>query len=82
MLSIFQFVLIQVANEGVGGIAGFDLMYDGLKPMVKPHLLHTIQTAEASITDTFALRILKTLFILKYVKDFKATIRNIRILLL
>ena len=82
LLSIFQFVLIQVANEGVGGIAGFDLMYDGLKPMVKPHLLHTLQTAEASITDTFALRILKTLFILKYVKDFKATIRNIRILLL
>lgn len=82
LLSIFQFVLIQVANEGVGGIAGFDLMYEGLKPMVKPHLLHTIQTAEASITDTLTLRILKTLFILKYVKDFKATIRNIRILLL
>ncbi len=82
LLSIFQFVLIQSASREVGGIAGFDLMYEGLKPMVKPHLLHTLQTAEASITDTFALRILKILFILKYVKDFKATIRNIRILLL
>jgi len=82
LLSIFQFVLIQVADKEVGGIAGFDLMYEGLKPMVKPHLLHTIQTAEASITDNLILRILKTLFILKYVKDFKATIRNIRILLL
>lgn len=82
LLSIFQFVLIQSATREVGGIAGFDLMYEGLKPMVKPHLLHTLQTAEASITDTFALRILKILFILKYVKDFKATIRNIRILLL
>ena len=82
LLSIFQFVLIQSATREIGSIAGFDLMYEGLKPMVKSHLLHTLQIAEVSITDTFALRILKILFILKYVKDFKTTIRNIRILLL
>lgn len=82
LLSIFQYVLIQLATTEIGGIAAFDLMYEGIEIMVKTHLLHTIQTAEAALTDEFALRILKILFILKYVKDFKATIRNIRILLL
>jgi len=82
LLSIFQFVLIQTAKREIGAIAGFDLMYEGLKPMVKTHLLHIIQTAEVSGMDSFAMRILKILFILKYVKDFKTTIRNIRILLL
>ena len=82
LLSIFQFVLIQSANRQIGGITAFDLMYEGIKPMVKTHLLFTIETAETSITNQLALRILKILFILKYVKDFKTTLRNIRILLL
>lgn len=82
LLSIFQLVLIKLADNEVGQIASFDLMFEGLKPIVKSHLLHTIQTAEASVTDEFALRILKTLFILKYIKDFRATVRNIRTLLL
>lgn len=82
LLSIFQFVLIQMANRQIGGIAAFDLMYEGIKPMVKTHLLFTIETAETANINPLALRILKILFILKYVKDFKTTLRNIRILLL
>ncbi len=82
LLSIFQLVLISMADKQVGGIGAFDMMFDGVKDMIKTHLLYTIETAQATFEDGLSLRILKTLFILKYVKDFKATIRNIRILLL
>lgn len=82
LLTIFQQVLIKISDKEIGGLASFDLMYEGIKPMIKTYLLNTIQLAEAALDNDFALRILKTLFILKYVKDFKATIRNIRILLL
>lgn len=82
LLSIFQLVLIGLAEKQVSSIAAFDMMYAGIKDMMKTHLLYTIETAQATLGESLPLRILKTLFILKYVKDFKATIRNIRILLL
>lgn len=82
LLAIFQYALIGVSTHEVNRIVSFDMMYEALKPMIKPYLLFTVESAEIALSDDFALRILKTLFILKYVKDFKATIRNIRILLL
>ncbi|MDD2230346.1 MAG: BREX system P-loop protein BrxC, partial [Candidatus Cloacimonetes bacterium] len=82
LLSIFQLVLVRLAEKQVSSIAAFDMMYAGIKDMMKTHLLYTIETAQAALGESLPLRILKTLFILKYVKDFKATIRNIRILLL
>ncbi|MDD4560791.1 MAG: BREX system P-loop protein BrxC, partial [Candidatus Cloacimonetes bacterium] len=82
LLAIFQYALIGVSTHEVNRIVSFDMMYEALQPMIKPYLLFTVELAEKALTDDFALRILKTLFILKYVKDFKATIRNIRILLL
>lgn len=82
LLAIFQYALKGVSTHEVNRIVSFDMMYVALKPMIKPYLLFTVGLAEKALTDDFALRILRTLFILKYVKDFKATIRNIRILLL
>lgn len=82
LLSIYQHVVNAIGSKDVGTIASFDLMYEGFQSMIKPHLLHTIHTAEGNLNDEFAVRVLKVLFVVKYVRDFKATVRNLRILMM
>lgn len=65
----------------VGGLATFDLMYEGISPSLKSNVQQSILVAKANLEDEFAVRVLKSLFLVKYVKDFKPTTRNIAILL-
>jgi hypothetical protein len=41
-----------------------------------------INTAERNLGDLYAVRVLKALFLVKYVKEFKATLRNLSVLML
>ncbi len=77
-MSIYQHVVNAIGSKEVGTIASFDLMYEGFQSIIKPHLLHTIHIAEGNLNDEFAVRVLKVLFVVKYVRDFKATVRNLR----
>ena len=82
MLGVFQQVAIQIRDQEVGQLATFDLMFEGIRTALKSGIQRAIIQAENHLDNPFALRLLKTLFLVKYVKEFKATLRNLRILML
>jgi energy-coupling factor transporter ATP-binding protein EcfA2 len=84
MLGVFQEVAKAMAEQPVGELATFDLMFEGIRTALKSAAQQSIQIAEKDIQDIdhFAVRVLKALFLVKYVKEFKPTVRNISVLLL
>ncbi|SUZ33870.1 hypothetical protein ROE7235_03645 [Roseibaca ekhonensis] len=84
MLGVFQEVAKKMADQPVGGLATFDLMFEGIRTALKSAVQQSIQIAEKEIQDIdpFAIQVLKALFLVKYVKEFKPTVRNISVLLL
>lgn len=82
MLGVFQEVAKKLMDHEVGGLATFDLMFEGIRTALKSSVQQSIQIAEKNLDDPFAVRVLKALFLVKYVKEFKPSVRNISILLL
>lgn len=81
MLGVFQDVVVDISDDSVGRLATFDLMFEGIRNTLKGHIQSSIITAEKNLEDEFAVRVLKALFLVKYVKEFKATPRNLRVLM-
>lgn len=82
MLAVFQQVAIKIANHEVGQLATFDLMFEGIRATLKTQVQGGIIQAENNLDNVFAIRVLKTLFLLKYVKEFRSTSRNLCVLML
>ena len=82
MLGVFQEVAVRLADIPVGGLATFDQMFEGIRTALKSNVQQSILIAEKNLGDEFATRILKVLFLVKYVKAFKPTARNVAILML
>jgi len=82
MLQVFQQVVKSLLSAETGTIATFDLMFEGIRSIVNSQIQAGIINAENNLPDEFAVRILKALFMLKYVKDFKATVNNVSILMI
>ena len=82
MLGVFQQVAIQVADQTTGQLATFDLMFEGIRAALKGNIQRSVLVAEKHLDNPFAVRILKALFLVKYVKEFKATVRNVCVLML
>ena len=82
MLGVFQQVAIQVADQQTGQLATFDLMFEGIRAALKGNIQRSIIVAEKNLDNPFAVCILKALFLVKYVKEFKATVRNVSVLML
>jgi hypothetical protein len=82
MLAVFQEVAKTVRNDEVGHLATFDLMYDGISASIRGDMQTTIKMAERQLGEGIPLRILKSLFLLKWVREFKASPRNVAILLI
>lgn len=82
MLGVFQQVVIQIGDHEIGQLATFDLMFEGIRTTLKSNIQRAIIQAEYHLDDPFAIRLLKTLFLVKYVKEFKPTIRNLCVLML
>ena len=70
MLGVFQEVAVQIADDQIGELATFDLMYKGISSSLKSHL-HSVRSAEKNIDNELAIRLLKALLLVKYVKEFK-----------
>lgn len=83
MLGAFQEVGRAMMGEPLGALATFDRMYAGIEGVVKTSTKHAIITAERQIGEQnpFAVRVLKALFLVKYVDEFKPTARNVAILM-
>ncbi len=81
MLGVFQQVAVQISDYEIGQLASFDLMFEGIKTALKAQTQKAIHSAEKQLNNKFAVKLLKALFLVKYVKEFKATIRNLCILM-
>ncbi len=81
MLGVFREVAIKIADHKVGQLATFDLMFEGIRTALKSHIQKTVTVAEKQLDNEFAVCLLKTLFLVKYVKEFKPTVRNLCILM-
>ncbi|WP_039960748.1 BREX system P-loop protein BrxC [endosymbiont of Riftia pachyptila] len=82
MLGVFQQVAIQIGNHEIGQLATFDLMFEGIRTALKSQIQRAIIQAENHLDCPFAIRLLKTLFLVKYIKEFKPTVRNLCVLML
>ncbi|MBT62430.1 MAG: hypothetical protein CML13_04370 [Puniceicoccaceae bacterium] len=80
MLGVFQEVIKKIADAEFGQLATFDLTYEGIRSVLKPQHQQSILIAERNLPD-LAVRVLKALFLVKYVKGFKGTARNVSILM-
>ncbi|MFN3983313.1 MAG: BREX system P-loop protein BrxC, partial [Caldilinea sp.] len=81
MLAVFQQVVIQVGGREIGELATFDLMFEGIRTALKTQIQSAISTAEQNLDNRLAVQVLKALFLVKYVKEFKATLRNLAVLM-
>ena len=88
MLDVFHKVLRDFAereDSNVGtSLIPYDVMYDGLKDLLKENFKRSIDLAENNIVDNpFAIRVLKALLLVKYLqREFKPTAHNLSVLLL
>jgi hypothetical protein len=82
MLAVFQEVAKQLLEREVGDLAPFDLMFDGIAASIRGDFQTSVRQAERQLDNPIAVRVLKALFLLKWVREFKATPRNVAILLI
>ncbi|MCY0967160.1 BREX system P-loop protein BrxC [Parathalassolituus penaei] len=82
MLGVFQQVAVQISDHKLGDLASFDLMFEGIRTSLKSQIQRAIIQAEQHLQDPFAVKVLKALFLVKYVREFKATVRNLCVLML
>jgi hypothetical protein len=84
MLGILQDVVKSVAGEPIGSLATFDRMFEGVRSALRGDLQASVLTAERQLggTNQLAVRLLKVLFLLKFIVPFKSTPRNLAILLI
>lgn len=81
MLGVFQQVAIGISTCEIGELAPFHLMFEGIRTALKARIQQAIITAERNLHDAFAIEVLKALFLVKYVKSFRPTIRNLCVLM-
>ena len=84
MLAVVQEVTVKLTDKPVGSLVPFDLMLTGIRQAVKSAAIRNIATAEKQLPSDqrdIALRLLRALFLVKYIDDFNATSRNLAVLL-
>lgn len=81
MLGVFQEVAMDIGDEDVGQLAVFDKMFEGIRKALKRQIMSSVLNAENQLDNEFAVRVLKALLLVKYIKGFNATPRNLRVLL-
>ena len=80
MLGVVQHVAREIGPKKIGSLATFDQMFAGIRASLKSAAQRSIDVAERNLDDKLAVRVLKALFLVKYVDDFKATARNLTVL--
>lgn len=81
MLGVVQEVARTLADEPLGRLASFDQMFEGIRASLKSANQRAINDAERSPSlPPLAIRLLKALFLVKYVDTFRATPRNLSVL--
>ena len=83
MLGVFQEVLKNAQYSDSNSLVSFDRMFEGLRVTLRTESQNSIYLAENQLgNNQLAIRVLKVLFLIKYYDGFKATARNVSVLLL
>ena len=84
MLGILQDVVKSVSGDTIGRLASFDAMFEGIRNALRADLQTSIQSAERNLggMSSLPVRVMKILFLVKFVKEFKSSARNIAVLLI
>lgn len=80
MLGVVQQVAKDIGDVEVGTLATFDHMFAGIRASLKTTAQKQVLTAERNLDNELAVRLLKVLFLVKYVEGFHATERNLTVL--
>ncbi|GAA1743401.1 BREX system P-loop protein BrxC [Microcella frigidaquae] len=80
MLGVVQQVAKDLGVAEVGTLASFDRMFEGIRSSLKSAPQKQVQLAEQHLDNPLAVRLLKALFLVKYVDGFTATARNLTVL--
>ncbi|WP_207082310.1 BREX system P-loop protein BrxC [Nocardioides sp. S5] len=80
MLGVVQDVAKVVGTGELGTLATFDRMFEGIRASLKALAQQQILVAERNLDNELAIRLLKALFLVKYVESFQATARNLTVL--
>ncbi|MCB5294485.1 BREX system P-loop protein BrxC [Arthrobacter sp. SO3] len=80
MLGVVQQVAKGIGDVEVGRLATFDHMFAGIRASLKSAAQRSIDVAERNLDNSLAVRLLKALFLVKYVEGFHATTRNLAVL--
>ncbi len=80
MLGVVQQVAKDIGDVEVGTLATFDHMFAGIRASLKSAAQRSIDVAERNLDSPLAIRLLKALFLVKYVESFQATPRNLTVL--
>lgn len=82
MLGVFQQVVTSLEDKQSSTLVSFDKMFEGIRSELKGEIQSSINLAENNLDNALAIRVLKTLFMVKYFRNFKTTKRNISVLLI
>jgi hypothetical protein len=83
MLDVFRKVTIAVKDKDSTTIATFDRMFEGIRKRMKSSVQKSITDAEQIFgKDRLEVRVLKSLLLVKYIKEFKADINNLTTLMI
>ena len=82
MIGIFQSVAKDLMKATLGSLASFDSMFEGIRCVIKTNVIRTIYNLENTKgKNDILVRVLKVLFLVKYVRNFHASAQNIAVLL-
>jgi hypothetical protein len=81
LLASAQHALLAYGAKAIGSLVPFDAFYEGTAASLRELFVNGILLAERRVSDPLAIRILKALFLIKYVPGIEGTVANIRVLL-
>ena len=83
MLELFQKTAQEVKNNEVGSLSDFSNFYESLQPILKSEVTKAIDLAKTNPRlDAFDQKVLKTLFLVRYIEGFKSNKENMATLLI
>lgn len=80
MLGVVQEVAKNLGDAEIGTLATFDQLFAGIRQSLIATSQRAIYVAERNLENELAIKLLKALFLVKYVDGFNATPRNLAVL--
>jgi len=83
MLEVYQLAAIELSSKEISSLAPFDLFFSSIKGVLKTEAVIGLNNAEKNDSlKPFDLRVLKALFLVRYIDYFKTNIQHLTTLLL